>query len=213
MRERKLAKLSMSEDSISPNDSSAKLPVLEFSTPGEFEDWLAIQPASSKGAWLRFAKKAFSVCTISKQDAVYCALCHGWIDGQLDKLDATHWLIRFTPRKKTSKWSEKNRARANELIAEGRMRKSGLAEIARAKQDGRWDAAYPSQSRAVVPDDLQRALDENTKAKAFFSVLDGHNRYAVLYRIHNSKTAKSRASNIAKFVAMLECGETLHPRK
>lgn len=101
----------------------------------------------------------------------------------------------------------------SELVAKGRMRKSGLAEIARAKQDGRWDAAYPSQRRAVVPDDLQQALDENTKANAFFLALDGHNRYAVLYRIHNSKTAKSRASNIAKFVAMLERGETIHPRK
>src|SRR5271167_620395 len=158
-------------------------------------------------AWLKFAKRVSDVCTIAKQDAVDCALCHGWIDGQLDKLDEKHWLIRFSPRTKTSKWSEKNRARANELIAKGRMRKSGLREIARAKQDGRWDAAYPSQSRAVVPADLQRALDENTEAKAFFLALDGHNRYAVLYRVHNSKNAKSRAANIAKFVAMLERGE------
>jgi uncharacterized protein YdeI (YjbR/CyaY-like superfamily) len=213
MRARKPAKHSMIEDSISPSDSSAKLPVLEFSTLSEFEAWLATQPDSSKGAWLKFAKRVSDVCTIAKQDAVDCALCHGWIDGQLDKLDEKHWLIRFSPRTKTSKWSEKNRARANELIAKGRMRKSGLREIARAKQDGRWDAAYPSQSRAVVPADLQRALDENTEAKAFFLALDGHNRYAVLYRVHNSKNAKSRAANIAKFVAMLERGETIHHRK
>ena len=198
---------------MSPSDPSAKSPVMEFVTLSEFEAWLAMQPKSSKGAWLKFAKKSSDVRTISKQDAVDCALCYGWIDGQLDKLDEKHWLIRFSPRTKTSKWSEKNRARVSELIAEGRMQKSGLAEIARAKQDGRWDAAYPSQSRAVVPNDLQRALDDNPKAKAFFLSLDGHNRYAILYRIHNSRTAKSRASNIAKFVTMLECGETIHPRK
>jgi len=203
----------MIEGLIPPSDSSAKLPVLEFATLSEFDAWLAMQPEASKGAWLKFAKKASGVSTISKQDAIDCALCYGWIDGRLDKLDETHWLIRFSPRTKTSKWSEKNRARARELVAKGRMREAGLAEIARAKQDGRWDAAYPSQGRAVVPDDLQQALDENTKAKAFFLELDGHNRYAVLYRLHNSKTAKSRALNIAKFVAMLERGETIHPRK
>ncbi len=195
------------------NDSSAKLPVVKFSNCDEFEAWLAKQSSSSKGAWLKFAKSGTSVRTISKQDAIDCALCHGWIDGQLDKLNEKYWLIRFTPRKNGSKWSEKNRVRASELIAEARMQKSGLAEVARAKADGRWDAAYPSQSRAGVPDDLQRALDGNNKAKAFFSGLNSRNRYAVLYRIHNAKTAKSRASNIAKFVAMLERGETIHPAK
>ena len=192
---------------------STKLPVLEFATSEKFEVWLAKQPASSQGAWLKFAKKKSDVRTISKQDAIDCALCHGWIDGQLDKLDEKYWLIRFSPRKKASKWSEKNRVRASELVTKKRMQKSGLAEIARAKRDGRWDAAYPSQSRAVVPDDLQQALAENSKAKAFFLALDGHNRYAFLYRIHNSKTDMSRASNIAKFVAMLERGETIHPSK
>jgi uncharacterized protein YdeI (YjbR/CyaY-like superfamily) len=201
------------EGSISPSDSSAKLPVLEFAILSQFDTWLAMQPKSSKGAWLKFSKKSSDVCTISKQDAIDCALCHGWIDGPLGKLDEKHWLIRFSPRTKTSKWSEKNRARAGELCAEGRMQKSGLAEIDRAKQDGRWDAAYPSQSRAVVPNDLQRALDGNTNAKAFFLALDAHNRYAVLYRIHNAKTATCRASNIAKFLAMLERGETIHPSK
>lgn len=194
-------------------DSSAKLRVLEFSTSDEFEAWLAKQPPSSKGAWLKFAKSASGVRTISKQNAIDCALCHGWIDGRLEKLDEKYWLIRFTPRKDGSKWSEKNRARASELLAEGRMQKSGLTEIARAKADGRWDAAYPSQGRASVPDDLQRALNGSKKANAFFLGLDGRNRYAVLYRIHNAKSAKSRASNIAKFVAMLERGETIHSGK
>lgn len=193
--------------------STAKLPVLEFSTPKEFEVWLERQPDSSAGAWLKFGKKTSSVRTISKQDAIDCALCHGWIDGQLDKFDESYWLIRFTPRKPGSKWSQINRARATELIAIGRVKQRGLTEIDRAKTDGRWDAAYPSQSRATVPDDLQRALNENHKAKTLFSELDGRNRYAVLYRIHNAKTAKSRASQIAKFLTMLTRGETIYPLK
>ncbi|MGI8568603.1 MAG: YdeI/OmpD-associated family protein [Methylocella sp.] len=142
------------------------LPVLEFSTPKEFEVWLAKQSNSSTGVWLKFAKKTSGVQTISKQDAIDCALCHGWIDGQLDKLDEKYWLIRFTPRKATGKWSKNNRIRATELISDGRMKEFGLAEITRAKADGRWDAAYSSQSRATVPADLQRALDESDKAKA-----------------------------------------------
>ncbi len=193
--------------------SLPKLLVLEFQTSKAFEDWLAVQPASSRGVWLKFAKKTSGVRTISKQDAIDCALCHGWIDGQLGKLDEKYWLTRFTPRKAASKWSENNRVRANELIGDGRMKQSGLEEVARAKTDGRWDAAYAPQSRASVPDDLQGALDENSKAMAFFLKLDARNRYAVLYRIQNAKTAKLRASKIATFVAMLERGETIHPRK
>lgn len=193
--------------------SFAKLLVLEFQTSKAFEDWLAVQPASSQGVWLKFAKKTSGVRTISKQDAIDCALCHGWIDGQLGKLDETYWLTRFTPRKAASKWSENNRVRANELIGDGRMKQSGLEEVARAKADGRWDAAYAPQSRASVPDDLQRALDENSKAMRFFLELDARNRYAVLYRIQNAKTAKLCASKIATFVAMLERGDMIHPRK
>jgi uncharacterized protein YdeI (YjbR/CyaY-like superfamily) len=187
------------------------LPVVAFSSQQAFEAWLTSQPADCRGLWLKIAKKASGIASISRAEAVDSALCHGWIDGQLDSFDGNYWLIRFTPRQPASRWSEINRARAQELVALGHMRPTGLKEIERAKKDGRWDAAYAAQSTAQVPDDLARALAESKKAKAFFETLDSKNRFAILYRIHSAKKPETRAARIEKFVAMLVEGETLYP--
>ena len=186
------------------------LPVLAFKSQRAWDTWLASQPAQSKGLWLKLAKKSSGMASVSKVEALDTALCHGWIDGQLDKYDAQCWLIRFTPRKTRSKWSDMNRTRALELIDAGRMAAAGMAEIEAAKADGRWNAAYAPASRATVPPDLQVALDANTKAARFFATLTGANRYAVLYRIDTAGKPETRARKIATFVAMLERGETLH---
>ena len=186
------------------------LPILLFETAQQFGNWLSTQPDDAAGAWLRFARKGAGIASLSKAEAIDLALCHGWIDGQLDKYDAQSWLIRFTPRKVRSKWSEVNRTRALELIAEGRMKPRGQAEIDRAMTDGRWEAAYAPASRIEVPADLRAALDQNPKASAFFATLTGANRYAVLYRISAVKRPETRARKIAEFVAMLERGETVH---
>jgi uncharacterized protein YdeI (YjbR/CyaY-like superfamily) len=168
---------------------------------------LAAQSSVSVGAWIRFPKKGSGIACVTKAQAIDSALCHGWIDGQLDKYDADNWLIRFTPR---SKWSEVNRKRALELISAGSMQASGMLEIDKAKADGRWESAYAPASKAEVPPDLQNALDANPKAAAFFATLSGANRYAILYRIGSVKKAETRARKIADFVAMLERGETVH---
>jgi uncharacterized protein YdeI (YjbR/CyaY-like superfamily) len=187
------------------------LPVLAFKSQQAFESWLASQRSDCPGLWLKIAKKSSGISSISRDEAVDAALCHGWIDGQLDKFDDAWWLIRFTPRQSTSKWSEKNRERVLELVASGRVRPAGLSEVERAKKDGRWDAAYARQSTAEVPDDLRSALSKSKKAKAFFETLDSKNRFAILYRIHDAKKLETRAARIEKFVAMLVAGETLHP--
>jgi uncharacterized protein YdeI (YjbR/CyaY-like superfamily) len=186
------------------------LPILTFRDAGSFEDWLEQQPADAAGAWIKLAKKAAKSVTLSKAEAIDAALCNGWIDGQLDKYDDEYWLIRFTPRKARSKWSLVNKKRATELIAEGRMGASGLAQVEAARADGRWDAAYAPASSAQVPPDLQQALEANPKAARFFSTLTGANRYAILYRIGAVKRPETRARKIAEFVAMLERGETVH---
>lgn len=191
----------------------AELPVLAFANAAEWESWLASQPPLANGLWLKFAKKASGMPTVSKPDAIDLALCHGWIDGQLKPFDDNHWLIRFTPRRPKSKWSAINCRRAEALNATGRMRPAGLAEIERAKADGRWDLAYQSQSTITVPSDFQQALDENEAAKTLFEVLDSANRYAVLYRVHTAKKLETRARTIEKLVAMLGRGETIHPRR
>src|SRR6267154_800696 len=176
------------------------LPVVAFKSQQAWDAWLTSQSAQSKGLWLKLAKKASGIASVLKAEAIDTALCHGWIDGQLDSFDDDYWLIRFTPRQSASKWSEKNRARAVELIELGRMRPAGLNEIERAKKDGRWNAAYAGQSTAQVPDDLRVALAKNRRAKSFFDTLDSKNRYAILHRIHNAKKAETRAARIEKFV-------------
>jgi uncharacterized protein YdeI (YjbR/CyaY-like superfamily) len=189
------------------------LPVLAFKSQQAFDVWLGSHGADRSGLWLKIAKKSSGIVSISRDEAVDAALCRGWIDGQLDSFDDRYWLIRFTPRQSTSKWSEKNRARAIELVTLGRMRAAGLGEIERAKKDGRWDAAYAAQSTARVPVDLNRALSKNKKAKVFFEALDSRNRYAILYRIHGARKPETRAARVAKFVAMLVEGKTIYPQK
>jgi uncharacterized protein YdeI (YjbR/CyaY-like superfamily) len=191
-------------------EAKGNLPILGFPDAAAFASWLGNQPATAPGLWLKIAKQGSGIPSLTKAEAIDAALCHGWIDGQLDKYDAQCWLIRFTPRKARSKWSEMNRNRAIELIDAGRMAAAGLAEIEAAKADGRWEAAYAPASRATVPPDLQAALDANAKAARFFATLTGANRYAVLYRIGTAKKAETRARKIENFVAMLERGETLH---
>jgi uncharacterized protein YdeI (YjbR/CyaY-like superfamily) len=191
-------------------ETRSGLSVLRFANPGEFKTWLAKQPCDAAGLWIKFAKKIAASATLTKAEAIDVALCHGWIDGKIDKYDDMHWLVRFTPRKPSSKWSAINRKRALELIREGQMRPAGLAQIEAAKADGRWDSAYAPASSAEIPDDLQKALNKNPKAAAFFATLNSKNRFAILYRIGAVKKAETRTRKIAQFVAMLERGETIH---
>jgi uncharacterized protein YdeI (YjbR/CyaY-like superfamily) len=189
------------------------LPVMAFKSQEAWNDWLITQPSDSGGLWLKLAKKSTGIVSISKAEAVDTALCHGWIDGQLDSFDDKYSLIRFTPRQSSSKWSERNRTRALELVEMGRMLPAGAKEIERAQKDGRWAAAYAPQSTADVPDDLRAALAKNKKAGKFFEALNRANRYAILYRVHHAKKPETRAVRIEKFVAMLAAGETIHPQK
>jgi len=188
----------------------AGLPVLRFADAKAMEAWLERHGAQAGGFWLRLSTKGSGVASVSKAEAVDAALCFGWIDGLMNPYDAASWLIRFTPRRPRSKWSVINRERAEALIAEGRMRPAGLAEVEAAKADGRWADAYPPHSRAAPPPDFQAALDASPKAAAFFATLKGANRYALIYRVLDAKRPETRAKRVAEFVAMLERGKTLH---
>jgi uncharacterized protein YdeI (YjbR/CyaY-like superfamily) len=184
--------------------------MLQFDTQSDWATWLGRHHESSQGAWLKFAKKGSGVTTVTHPEALEEALCYGWIDGQAAQFDATFYLIRFTPRRPRSKWSQINREKVERLTAERRMKPAGLAQVQAAKEDGRWDAAYPPASAATVPEDLPRALDENPNAKAFFKTLKGANRYAIIYRVHDAKRPETRARRIAQYVAMLAEHRTLH---
>lgn len=185
-------------------------PILLFADQAAWIDWLAANHDSSTGLWLRLAKKGSSLHSASYAEALEAALCYGWIDAQKKPENKQTWLQRFTPRRPKSIWSKVNREKALALIKAGRMQPAGLEQVARAKKDGRWDAAYDSPGSAEVPEDLQAALNRNARAKAFFSTLDRANRYAILWRIQTAKKAETRARRIGQFVEMLAKHEKLH---
>lgn len=189
--------------------SKVEQPVLFFATPAELEAWMGEHGEESDGIWLKFAKQASGIQSVVYAEAVEIALCHGWIDGQAKPLDDHHYLQRFTPRRARSKWSKRNREKAERLSAEGRMRPPGLREIDRAKEDGRWDNAYDSPATATVPDDFQAALDAEPAAREFFESLSSTKRYSFLYRITDAKRPETRAKRIAEYVELLREGKTL----
>jgi uncharacterized protein YdeI (YjbR/CyaY-like superfamily) len=189
--------------------SGADLPIAEFASAREWERWLEQHHAGAPGVWLRFAKRSAAAPTVTHAQALDVAICFGWIDGQVRRLDATHYLQRFTPRGPRSRWSQINRQKAESLIDAGRMREAGRLQVVAAQADGRWDAAYEPSSRATVPDDFQRALDAEPPAREFFETLTGMRRYAFLYRLHHVRTAPARQRRIAGYIELLREGRTL----
>jgi uncharacterized protein YdeI (YjbR/CyaY-like superfamily) len=186
------------------------LPIVSFSSSAEWATWLAEEHATSPGVWLKLAKKGSGIASVTGAEALHVALCYGWIDGQGAALDEDYWLQRYTPRTARSKWSQKNREAALKLIESGEMQPEGLAEVKAAQADGRWAGAYASPRNITVPNDLQTALDANPVAKQRFQEVDGRNRYAILYRIHDAKKPETRQRRIAKYVTMLAMGETIY---
>jgi uncharacterized protein YdeI (YjbR/CyaY-like superfamily) len=187
------------------------LPVRTFASSAAFERWLEAH-ADGPGVWLRIAKAGGSGRSVTYAAALESALCFGWVDGQKAAGDEGWWLQRFTPRRPGSAWSKINCAKADALAEAGRLRPRGHVEVAAAKSDGRWQAAYAGQRTAEVPPDLQAALDASPSASAFFTTLSRANRYAVLYRIGSVKRPETRARKIAQYVEMLEAGRTIHPQ-
>ena len=192
---------------MTPRDD---LTIHEFDDRTAWKRWLEEQHGSSPGVWHKIARKASGIPTVTHPEALEEALCYGWIDGQRAPHDDTFFLQRFTPRRARSRWSQINRSKAIELIDLGRMAPAGLAQVEAAKADGRWEAAYAPQSSRTVPEDFQKALDENPAAKEFFATLRGVRRYAFIYRIGDAKRPETRARRIREYVAMLAEGRTLN---
>ena len=186
-----------------------QLPTLLFEDADAFDAWLTANP-DSDGIWLILAKMKSSVRTLTYTEAVHVALCHGWIDSQARRRDDETRLQRFTPRRKRSPWSQINRELAERFIAEGRMRPAGLAQVEAAKADGRWDKAYPPQSKAEVPDDLMAALDANPQARKAFDSFNGQNRFALIFRLSQLE-GETRRKRIADFVAKVAAGWKPYP--
>jgi uncharacterized protein YdeI (YjbR/CyaY-like superfamily) len=185
-----------------------------FTDPAAWRAWLDENEATSTGVWLILAKKGKDAPTSLTYDtALDEALCSGWIDAQGRSRDDTTTLQRFCPRRSRSRWSVRNVGIVGRLIAEGRMRPRGQDEIDKAKADGRWDAAYEGSKNIQVPPDLAEALAASPRAAEMFGILTAQNRFAILFRVTGVKRPETRARNIAKFVGMLERGETVYPQK
>lgn len=193
-----------------PSSAPRENPILDFAQQADWASFLEAHHGTSPGVWLRLAKKASGVASVTYPEAVETALCFGWIDGQKDSHDDKAWLQKFTPRGPRSLWSKINRDKVAKLIESGRMQPAGLAAIERAKQNGQWEAAYDSPSTATVPADFQAELDKSKTAAVFFATLGGANRYAILWRIQTAKKAETRQRRIGELVAMLKRKETIH---
>ena len=179
-----------------------------------WREWLDRHHAQSPGVWLVLAKKATTKPTsLTYNEALDEALSYGWIDRQLRKGSETTYCQRFTPRRARSVWSKRNVSNVERLILERRMHASGLAEVERAKADGRWDSAYHGSANIEVPADFATALASEPRARAVFETLNRQNRYAILYRIANAKRADTRSKRIEQFVSMLARQETIDPQK
>ncbi|GAA2256364.1 YdeI/OmpD-associated family protein [Streptomyces indiaensis] len=183
---------------------------LTFETTADLDSWLTAHPAPHSGLWVRIAKKGSGIRSVSAADVNDLALCHGWITGQRKGLDEAYYLQRITPRRPGSVWSVVNVRRVEELTAAGRMRPGGLAEVAAAGADGRWEAAYASQKEAAVPEDLAAALEQSPRAAVAFDALGRTDRYLAMLAVLRARTARSRAAQVAAAVRKLESPE---PRK
>jgi uncharacterized protein YdeI (YjbR/CyaY-like superfamily) len=187
---------------------------LVFADVRRWHAWLEQHHSSSAGIWLVLAKKGtLKPTSLTYTQALEEALCFGWIDGQAHSRDGATFRQGFTPRRKRSPWSKRNTGIAERLVLEGRMHESGVVAMDRAKADGRWEAAYAGPASIDVPPELAAALAGSRKANAKFAMLNSQNRYAILYRIATAKRAETRIKRIAKFVDMLERGETIYPQK
>lgn len=189
------------------------LPELLVADAGAWHAWLERNHASSSGVWLVLARKgADPPTTLTHAQALEEAICYGWIDGRVHRRDAATYQQRFTPRRPRSRWSRRNVGLAQHLIEQSRMQPAGLAEVGRARADGRWDAAYEGSATIGVPNDLATALAADPAAAETFSRLNARNRYAILYRLTTSTRPETRARRISSFVNMLARGETIYPQ-
>ena len=190
--------------------SGNEMQVVSFASPKEWRKWIAVNHATSSGIWLRFVKKDSGKKTVTYAEALEEALCYGWIDGQVNKYDATSYIQKFTPRRPKSIWSKRNTEKAERLIQEGKMEAAGMQQVELAKTDGRWQQAYDSSKSMKVPEDFLQQLSKNKKAKTFFDGLNKANLYAIAWRLQTAKRPETREKRLKEILAMMSEGKKFH---
>ncbi|MEV6097175.1 YdeI/OmpD-associated family protein [Nocardia sp. NPDC051981] len=187
-----------------PSATVTVMDPVTFPDAAAFDAWLEANHARPEGVWIRMAKKGSGITTLTEDEAVDVGLCWGWISGQRKAFDADYYLQKYVPRRPRSHWSQVNVDKVAHLIAAGRMRAPGLAEVDAARADGRWAAAYPSQANFTVPPDLAAALADRPRARHAFDALDRARQYAIVLELLRARTAKTRASRLDKALGSLE---------
>lgn len=191
---------------MSPKPLPTDLPIHAFPTASDLESFLEREHVTAPGFHLKFAKKASGIQSISPPEAVETALCFGWIDGRANPLDEHYWLVRYTPRRPKSIWSQKNVATVTRLLEQGRMRPAGLAAVEAAKADGRWERAYAGPAGMEVPADFAEVLAGFPAAGRFFESMNKTERYSILWRVQTAAPAV-RKKRIGTLVGMLAAGK------
>jgi uncharacterized protein YdeI (YjbR/CyaY-like superfamily) len=187
-----------------------ELKTKSFADFNKWRRWLTRNNIKSNGIWLRLYKKDSGVKSITHNEALDEALCFGWIDGQGKKYDYESWLLKFTPRRAKSIWSKRNAERCEQLLILGRMNPAGLIEMNKAKEDGRWGAAYDSPGNMTFPEDFLKKLTKNKKASAFFESLNRANKYSIAWRLQTAKKSETREKRMVQILEMLSKGEKFH---
>jgi len=185
-------------------------PVLAFESAQAWREWLKANHDKALGVWVKIAKKASGIATVTYQEALEDALCFGWIDGQKRVYDDAYFIQKFTPRTKRSVWSKRNQEIVARLISDGRMRGAGQEQIDLAKADGRWERAYDSPKNMQVPEDFLRELAKDKKAEAFFRTLNKTNTFAIAWRLATAKKPETRQRRMRTLIEMLAREEKLH---
>ena len=188
----------------------SELQIISFVSQNRFESWLEENNSLNEGIWVRFYKKDSLIISLNYGEALDVALCYGWIDGQVKKYDDLSYIQKFTPRRSKSMWSKRNKDHVSRLENENRMKPSGIREVEKAKNDGRWDKAYDSPGKMIVPDDFILELSKNKKALEFFESLNKTNKYTIGWRLQTAKNAEARGKRMKEILSMMEKGEKFH---
>lgn len=182
---------------------------IAFKDQKTFREWLAKNGTEKNGLWLRMYKKASKIESVTYAQALDEALCFGWIDGQSKSLDDVSFIQKFTPRRQKSMWSKRNIEHIARLSELGLMDKTGFAEVERAKEDGRWDAAYDAPSQMTIPEDFITELKKHPKAEAFFATLNKTNRYIIAFKLQTAKKEETRLRRMQKIIEQLDNSQKL----
>lgn len=174
-----------------------------FVSRARWRAWLEANHASAAELWLVFHKKHTGKGGLTYDEAVEEALCFGWIDGILKRIDEEKHMNRFCPRRKNSIWSERNKERVQRMIEAGRMTDAGLAKIREAKENGQWDRAAEREDVTVVPAELVEAMAKDERARLNFEKLAPSYRRQFIYWVGTAKREETRRRRITEALKMI----------